>query len=292
MAKKNLTGQIWWIILTGLILIALVFFFTKTKSVIPVSYRQYTDIIQAALFGLILYVVLRLILKALLRALEKRIQKKYARPLVFLISVVGYFIILLVILDLLGVNLSSVILGSAFAGAIIGLASQQILSNFFSGILLIWSKPFVPGDYIEFNSWQYSYMLPSYPPKFLSKDEFRWKISGIVDDISMNFTTIVESDGSVLKIPNSIVIQGATTVNPVRNRIQIRTEIMKNVDYAIFRKNVDSTASKMKEITEYKCFVEEIAKDTYLVKITLTVSGKNLEEVRGKFLESLLSTVS
>jgi len=92
---------------------------------------------------------------------------KYVRPLIFLLSIVGYFVILLVILGLLGVDLSSIILGSAFAGAIVGLASQQILSNFFSGILLIWSRPFVPGDYIEFNSWQFSYMLPSYPPKYL-----------------------------------------------------------------------------------------------------------------------------
>ena len=28
---------------------------------------------------------------------------------------------------------------------------------------------------------------------------------------------------TVLKMPNSIVIQGATAVNPVRNRIQLRT---------------------------------------------------------------------
>ncbi|MGC8562865.1 MAG: mechanosensitive ion channel family protein, partial [Thermoplasmata archaeon] len=251
---------------------------------------QYTDIIQAALFGLILYIILRLILRALSITLERRIQKKYARPLVFLTSILGYFIILLVILDLLGVDLSSVILGSAFAGAIIGLAAQQILSNFFSGILLIWSKPFSPGDYIEFNTWQYSYMLPSYPPKFLSRDEFRWKMSGTVDDISMNFTTILEDDGTVLKLPNSIVIQGATTVNPVRNRVQIRTEILKNIDYFNFKKDVDSIVSKMKEITEYHCNVEEIGKDSYLVKIILTVSGKDHDEIRGKFLESLLAS--
>lgn len=290
MEKRSIASRLWWIILTGLAMIALVFFFTKTKSIIPAGYAQYTNIIQAALFGLILYIILRLILRALLVTLERRVQKKYAKPLVFLVSILGYFIILLVILDLLGVDLSSVILGSAFGGAIIGLAAQQILSNFFSGILLIWSKPFAPGDYIEFNSWQYSYMLPSYPPKFLSRDEFRWKISGVVDDISMNFTTILEDDGTILKLPNSIVIQGATTVNPVRNRIQIRTEIMKSIDYANFKEDVDSIASKMKEIIECHCNVEEIGKDTYLVKIILVVSGKNHDEIRGKFLERLLAS--
>ena len=287
--NKGLVSQIWWIVLTGLVLIALVFFFTRIKSIIPTGYLQYANVIQATLFGIILYMVLRLILKALERTLEKRIQKKYVRPLIFLLSIAGYFVILLIILDLLGVNLSSIILGSAFVGAIIGLAAQQILSNFFSGILLIWSRPFVPGDYIEFNSWQFSYMLPSYPPKYLSRDEFRWKIKGRVEDISMNFTTIVEDDGTVLKMPNSIVIQGATAVNPVRNRIQIRTEILKNVGYAKFKKDVESIVSISKEITSYQSYIEEIGRETYLVVITLTIGSEASEGIRGKFLENLLA---
>ncbi len=282
-------SRIWPIVLTGLVLIAIVFFLTKVVSIIPLTYRPYTGDIQALLFGIILYIVLRFILKTLQAALERRIQKKYVRPLIFLVSIVGYFVILLAILALLGVDLSSIILGSAFAGAIIGLAAQQILSNFFSGILLIWSRPFVPGDYIEFNSWQYSYMLPSYPPKYLSRDEFRWKISGKVDDISMNFTTIIEDDGTVLKLPNSIMIQGATTVNPIRNKIQVRTELMKNVDYEELKKNVESIASKIREITDFRTSVEEIGRETYLVKITLRVTGEDSEGIRARFIESLLA---
>ncbi len=282
-------SRIWPIVLTGLVLIAIVFFLTKVVSIIPLTYRPYTGDIQALLFGIILYIVLRFILKTLQAALERRIQKKYVRPLIFLVSIVGYFVILLAILALLGVDLSSIILGSAFAGAIIGLAAQQILSNFFSGILLIWSRPFVPGDYIEFNSWQYSYMLPSYPPKYLSRDEFRWKISGKVDDISMNFTTIIEDDGTVLKLPNSIMIQGATTVNPIRNKIQVRTELMKNVDYEELKKNVESIASKIREITDFRTSVEEIGRETYLVKITLRVTGEDSEGIRARFMESLLA---
>ncbi|MDA8055034.1 MAG: mechanosensitive ion channel family protein [Thermoplasmatales archaeon] len=289
MEKKGLISQIYWIVLAGLVLIALVFVLTKVLSIIPILYRPYTGDIQAVLFGIILYIVLRFILKTLQSALERRIQKKYVRPLIFLVSIIGYFIILLAILALLGVDLSSIILGSAFAGAIIGLAAQQILSNFFSGILLIWSRPFVPGDYIEFNSWQFSYMLPSYPPKYLSRDEFRWKITGRVDDISMNFTTIVEDDGTVLKLPNSIVIQGATTVNPVRNKIQVRTEILKSVDYGVLKKEIESTVSKIREITDFRTSVEEIGRETYLVKITLNITGGDSEGIRARFMESLLS---
>ena len=289
MEKTGIISRIWWIVLTGLILIALVFFLPRIFSIVPIAYRPYTGDIQALLFGVILYIALRFILKTLQTALERRIQKRYVRPLLFLVSIIGYFVILLAVLALLGVDLSSIILGSAFAGAIIGLAAQQILSNFFSGILLIWTRPFAPGDFIEFNSWQYSYMLPSYPPKYLSRDEFRWKIAGRVDDISMNFTTIVEDDGTVLKIPNSIVIQGATTVNPIRNKIQVRTELMNSVDYEVLKKNIESIVSKIKEITDFSTSVEEIGRETYLVKITLKITGEDTEGVRASFMESLLA---
>ncbi len=289
MEKRGIVSQVWWIVLSGLVMIALVFFLTKIRSIIPLTYRPYTGDIQAVLIGIILYIVLRFVIKTLQTALERRIQKKYVRPLIFLVSIIGYFVILLAILALLGVDLSSIILGSAFAGAIIGLAAQQILSNFFSGILLIWSRPFVPGDYIEFNTWQFSYMLPSYPPKYLSRDEFRWKIAGRVEDISMNFTTIVEDDGTVLKLPNSIVIQGATTVNPVRNKIQVRTEVLKSVDYERLKKDIESIVSGIREVTDFSSSVEEIGRETYLVKVVLKITSQDLEGIRARFMESLLN---
>ncbi len=289
MEKKGVFREVLWTVLTGLVLIALIFFFLRVVSILPSTYARYTNVLQALLFGLILYVVLTIVLRTFQRILERRVAKKYIRPLVFIISVIGYFIILLVILDILGVNLSSVILGSAFAGAIVGLAAQQILANFFSGILLIWSRPFVPGDSVELNTWQYSYMLPSYPPKYLSRDEFRWKIVGRVDDISMNFTTIIEDDGTVTKLPNSIVIQGAITVNPARYKTQIRTEIPKTVEFKDYSKGVDSIVSTIPEIKRCQTVVEEIGKESYLVKIALTVEDGKTEETRSKLMEKLLS---
>ncbi|MEM2058072.1 MAG: mechanosensitive ion channel family protein [Thermoproteota archaeon] len=272
----------------GLVLIFLVFLLLKVVSIIPTDYARYTNVIEALVLGIILYIVLRIILRIIASILDKNMEKKYSRPLLFLISIIGYFVILLAILAVMGVNLSSIILGSAFAGAIVGLAAQQILSNFFSGILLIWSHPFSAGDYIEFNSWQYSYFLPSYPPKYLSRDEFRWKISGKVEDISMNFTTVIEENGLVTKIPNSVVIQGIISANPHRKKIQIRLEIPKIKDFTSFKESLGKIMEGVKEIENYKAYIEEIAKDSYLVLVTADSKEDNVEYVRGKIMELLL----
>ncbi|MEM0127571.1 MAG: mechanosensitive ion channel family protein [Thermoplasmatales archaeon] len=288
MDKGSFFNRVLPIFVVGLVLVFLVFLLLKVISVVPTGYARYTNVIEAVVLGIILYIILRIIMRIVGSVLDRNMNKRYSRPLLFLISIVGYFIILLAILAIMGVDLSSVILGSAFAGAIVGLAAQQILSNFFSGILLIWSRPFSAGDYIEFNSWQYSYFLPSYPPKYLSRDEFRWKISGKVEDISLNFTTVIEEDGLVTKIPNSVVIQGIISANPHRKRIQIRLEIPKAKDFTSFKEGLGNIMKEFSEIDDYKVYVEEIAKDSYLVRINAESEGERAEYTRGKIMEMLL----
>ncbi|MGC8644841.1 MAG: mechanosensitive ion channel family protein [Thermoplasmata archaeon] len=288
MQKGSLPSRLITVFAAGLVLIFLVFILIRVVSVIPIGYEKYTSIIEAIISGLILYVILRIIVRIVGSVLDRSMGKRYSRPFIFLISVVGYFIILLAVLAIMGVDLSSVILGSAFGGAIIGLAAQQTLSNFFSGILLIWSRPFLPGDHIEFHSWQYSFAFPSYPPKYLSRDEFRLRISGRVENISLNFTTIIEDDGSISKIPNSIMTQGMVTVNPERRRIQIRIELPKSKDFEAFKENLGKIISEFAGIEGYMAYIEEIAKDSYLVKIVITGKGERIEETRGKIMEKLL----
>jgi len=288
MKSDSLFGRLIAIFAAGLVILFFIFILIRVVSVLPLGYIKYADIIEAIISGFILYVILRIITRTVGAVLDRRVGKRYSRPFLFLISVVGYFTILLAVLAILGVDLSSVILGSAFGGAILGLAAQQTLSNFFSGILLIWSRPYLPGDHIEFYTWQYSFVFPSYPPKYLSRDEIRLKISGRVENISLNFTTIVEDDGVVSKIPNSIMTQGLVTVNPERRKIQIRLELPKAKDFEAFKEELGKIVSGFDNLEEYKAYIEEIAKDSYLTKIVITGKGEGIEETRGKIMEKIL----
>jgi len=66
--------------------------------------------------------------------------------------VFGMFIIVLGALQLLDVDLRTLLLGGAITGVVVGIAAQQPLSNFFAGLVLLFARPYVPGQYVRIRS--------------------------------------------------------------------------------------------------------------------------------------------
>lgn len=75
-----------------------------------------------------------------------------AGPLGLVITVIGYVIVVLSALSVLGVNMSGLLLGGALTGVIVGIAAQQTLGNFFAGLVLLLVRPFTLGDDVVFRS--------------------------------------------------------------------------------------------------------------------------------------------
>ncbi|MFC4437182.1 MULTISPECIES: mechanosensitive ion channel family protein [Natrialbaceae] len=84
--------------------------------------------------------------------------------------------------------------GIAAAGALaVGLAMQNVISNFVAGIFIYADKPFRIGDWIEWDGGDYS---------------------GIVEDISLRVTRVRTFDNELLTVPNS-ELTGGVVKNPV-----------------------------------------------------------------------------
>jgi small-conductance mechanosensitive channel len=66
--------------------------------------------------------------------------------------VFGMFVIVLGALQLLDVDLRTLLLGGAITGVVVGIAAQQPLSNFFAGLVLLFARPYVPGQYVRIRS--------------------------------------------------------------------------------------------------------------------------------------------
>lgn len=92
----------------------------------------------------------------------------------------------LLALSSLGVQIAPLIAGFSVAGVGAGLALQGPLSNYASGITLIFTKPFKVGDIIEVVG------LPN--------------VQGEVKDISLPRTELLGLDGSIIIIPNKHII--------------------------------------------------------------------------------------
>ena len=89
----------------------------------------------------------------------------------------------LVILQTLGISVTGVVAFGGIGGIAIGFAAQDLLANFFGGLIVYLDRPFSVGDWIR------------------SPDR---EIEGTVEDIGWRVTVIRTFDKRPLYIPNSI----------------------------------------------------------------------------------------
>lgn len=86
-------------------------------------------------------------------SVKKRIADNIASAAT--ISILGFIgkfllwsIILLLILDNMGVNITSLVTGLGIGGVAVALAVQNILGDLFASLSIVVDKPFVPGDFV------------------------------------------------------------------------------------------------------------------------------------------------
>jgi len=108
----------------------------------------------------------------------------------------------LILSKLAGVSVESIFIGAGFAGIVLGLASQTVLSNAFAGMLLVFADPFRPGDRVALVSSQYGLLSPSYPHESVIP-----AYTGTVEDVGLTYTVVALDSGGSAKVPNAIVIQ-------------------------------------------------------------------------------------
>ncbi len=92
--------------------------------------------------------------------------------------------------------------GIAAAGALaVGLALQNVISNFVAGVFIYTDRPFRIGDWIEWDDGTYS---------------------GVVEDISLRVTRVRTFDNELLTVPNSVLTSGVLK-NPVEgDRLRLK----------------------------------------------------------------------
>jgi len=110
------------------------------------------------------------------KTLNKSFIKTVTRFIKYIILIIGFFIAF----QVLGVNLSSLAFLAGVIGLGIGFGMQNIISNFISGIIILFEKPIKEGEYVDVSGYD-----------------------GIVSDIRARSTTITTRDNISIIVPNS-----------------------------------------------------------------------------------------
>ncbi len=120
--------------------------------------------------------------------IRRKVDQSLSTFVLSMINIVLYFILLVTVISILGINTSSFIALFASAGVAIGMALSGTLQNFAGGVLILLLKPYKIGDYIETQGY-----------------------AGTVTEIQIFSTIICTPDNKSIIIPNGGLSTG--TIN-------------------------------------------------------------------------------
>lgn len=118
--------------------------------------------------------------------LRRRVDKSLTTFVLSLVNIVLYFILIVTVIGILGIETTSFLAIFASAGVAIGMALSGTLQNFAGGVLILLLKPYRIGDYIEVQGY-----------------------SGTVKEIQIFFTVITTYDNKSISIPNGGLSTGS-----------------------------------------------------------------------------------
>lgn len=153
------------------------------------------------------YIVIRILCSIVHKALVKSTLDEVLYPFIInCIKIILWIIVVITALSYLDIPIGALLTALGAAGVAIALALKDSLGNFAGGILIIISKPFKKGDYIE-----------------------DYQTAGKVEKIDLLYTTLITFDNKVITIPNG-KLANSTIVNYTRSESR-RVDCVFSVTY-------------------------------------------------------------
>ena len=175
------------------------------------------DVVPIVLVFIICLVAIKVIMKLIRSIIKKsKLEKSLHTFIEKTVKIILYFIMILIIADMLSIPITSLLATFSVVGLAASLAIQDALANLASGIMILATHPFKVGDYIEGAG-----------------------TSGTVRDINFAHVVLVTVDNQIIHIPNKQILNSTITnysEQPLR-----RVDLTFNLAYS-------ADANKIKEI--------------------------------------------
>ncbi len=142
-------------------------------------------------------VVVKIVLNLTRRLLSNTKMEKVTQSFIYkIVKFLLYLILIMILLSMLGISMTGIVTAFSACVLAIGMALQNNIANLANGIVIVSSKIFKKGDFIEVDG-----------------------VSGSVEDINFLFTSITTTDNKRITLPNSAIVDGALInygANPTR----------------------------------------------------------------------------
>lgn len=237
------------------------------------------NLISVFIVVLICFLTLKLVHKIIVRFFyrnKKKINRNSAkletltRIFYSTVRVIIIFIAITIILDIFGINTSSLIATAGIGGIAIALGAQTLIADFVKGIFIIFDDKLRVGEWVVCSG-----------------------VEGTVEEVNLRITKIRDYNGSLHIIPNSN-ITNVQNYNRGAQRSEAYFCVSNDTKLEQVKAMIESVSQKIKNIPEYKnVFIEDLSffeitefKDfSYTVRVTSLVKIGTQWEISRKIRE-------
>lgn len=199
------------------------------NSIVDFGFKLMIAIVVAYLGKLVIKKIYKVVRRLMI---NRNVDASLTTFVLSLIKMILYFILIITVIGIIGIETSSFLALFASAGVAIGMALSGTLQNFAGGVLILLLKPYKVGDYIEAQGY-----------------------SGTVKSIQIFYTVINTVDNKAIIIPN-----GGLSTSSVNN---YSYENYRRVDWTIgLSYGIDALAAK-KKIMEILMSDDRVVKTTF-----------------------------
>lgn len=226
-----------------------------------------TNLLGKIILAIFIYVLMKIALLLISKALRRFSSHKFPKvpeskkitvfsALNSFVKFIIYFIAITFILDLFGINTSSIIATAGIGGIAIALGAQTLVKDILSGLFILLEDQFNIGDYLTIGS-----------------------VTGTVEEISLRKIKVRDDDGSITLIPNSLVQQVTNYSNhPIKVNIKFPVPFSIKPDdiVAMIEKISEECRKEVDYFTAAPAFsgIDGFTDSNYTVQVTAeTISG-------------------
>ncbi len=168
-------------------------------------------LVRVTIFGLLLFWLGRLTSNAGQRIIRNQEELDTGTREIFakLLQVGVFFVVFLLLLQVMGINLTTLAVFGGALGVGIGFGLQSIASNFISGIIILLDRSLTVGDYVELEDGR----------------------AGMIREMNMRSTTLETFDGKDVMVPNERFIT-SQFINWTHKNKKQRYDLTFSVAYA------------------------------------------------------------
>ena len=148
------------------------------------------NLVKALIVALICYIVIKAIRRIFHGVMEKtHFERGLKSFMENVVNVALWSVAVIIVCQSIGIQVTSLVAVLSVAGVALSLSVQGIMSNLFSGVCVLGTRPFVAGDYVSLNG-----------------------VEGVVEAVGFFYTSIKTVDNKVISVPNS-EITSAKVIN-------------------------------------------------------------------------------